>query len=335
MSEVQPVTTPTEEQPRVPVSQADDWDDSTSIDRQAEAEARARQAAVEPPPVEKPDGAEEPPAPPIDRTRHRARSQEARAKDVPRIAELTKARRDAERERDALKARLDELEKRVPQPSQDSAPVVAAAVPEFSEAEPDLNAYLKAQEEGKTPDGYRDYLADFSEWTRQRKAHESRAAQAPTDDTKIVERLEAEFRPRATEFLKAHPDYNEVIAKAETANERFTPLLHRAVLALDNGPEVAYALAQRPEFFAEAQLLTTTQPVTAATVANTQRWLKSRVQAATTRSAAPTQPKRTPQPLNLVRTQADSLRGSSPPGDAGSLEDHISTYHVPGRGRRR
>lgn len=258
------------------------------------------------------------------RFRHRAKSQQARSEDVPRIQELTRKLREAEAERDSLKAATVT-------PASVAKPAAPVREPvTFTDAEPKLEDF------NAEPDPY-------TAWTRALARYDRRKEQFEADDARMkTERESAEHtareswntqlkahEDRVTAFTKSHPEF---IAKIQAVTTPVTPLLYAAIIRHEDGPKLMLGLADHPDWQDEFFLLTEQKPVTDHFVAITQRRLLARVQAVTTGSAAPgTSVTPAPRPPNPVRTGPIST-GDTPPGDDDSLEAHEAFY---GKRRRR
>lgn len=127
-----------------------------------------------------------------------------------RIDDLTAQRREAERERDYYRALAE------PQPAQN--PPLGA--------KPDRDDFV-------TDDDFLEALADW-------KIDSRFAEQAQTRE---VQTLEAGFAARQAEAVQAIPDYLEVVGNSTV---ELTPHIQRAIMESDEGPKLAYHLAQNP-----------------------------------------------------------------------------------------
>jgi hypothetical protein len=134
-----------------------------------------------------------------------------------RFDELTRKRRDAEREAEFWKAKA--LQKEVPAPE---APVTTP-IPK----RPTLDQF-------ETTEQYEDALF---EWRDKKKEIETRTAKTQED----LNQAERTFQERARKIREQHEDFDEVIE-----NPVFSPAMKLALLKSENGPEVAYHLG-RPE----------------------------------------------------------------------------------------
>jgi hypothetical protein len=261
--------------------------------------------------------------------RKRAKSQEAKAGDVPRIQELTKNWRTAEAERDALRAELDLLRRPVPAAAPASASPAVAATPApvaagtFATPEPKPEDFLKED------DPYGAHLLALGEWRAERRQFDAEqkrhAAEQSTSAETATREAQQAYTTRVVAFTKTHSDFATVLAALNDAPPS-PPLLEVAIKTADNGPELVYALAQRPELYYEMHLLTDGRAVTQPSVASLQRLLTSRVSAVTTGSATPLPPTPSaPRPPNPVRT-GPLKTGDDPPDDSASLEAHESHF---------
>lgn len=187
-----------------------------------------------------------------------------------RLDEVTKARREAERDRDAKAAEVERLKQEVEalkaKPAEVAKPVEAVAEPETPK--PVAPETPKLEDFGGDWDAYQvglnkfnretypAYVEQLTDWkTEQRdiaknkKAEETAAAtrkQAEDAARAKVEQAEAEaqtdWKSRVQAVTDAHPDFLEKI-NATPASAAMV----QAVQDMDNGPEFAYWLAQRPE----------------------------------------------------------------------------------------
>lgn len=288
------------------------------------AKGEAPPAIVEEPP------AVEPPPTDADRTetgqfKKRGPHKGARAADVPRIQELTAKWRSTEEERDALKARVAELEARqsTPPPRVDTPPT--KPVETKDDPEPTQEPFLA--DPVKYPDPYAAWLRATMQWElRQRDKASAAAATKVEADRAARDEFDhtlKSYQQRASAFAKEHPDFDAVLKKADQTlgENNMTPVMQAAMLTHDNGPAFGYYLAQHPEVHAEVFLGTTGKPVTPQTVAAAQRLLEARLVTGTTGSVPPMRPNRAPSPPNPVRSGA-LTPADSPPGPDDSFEAH-------------
>jgi hypothetical protein len=307
MNELTPTTETTETTTPPPaVSIADH---AAQFDPQVVKEAEREEPLVTPPTVVR---ARDPKSGQFsDKPRHRAQSQKAAPTDVPRIAELTKRLREAERERDEWKGKVAPapVESR-PVPAVTPKPTTSAA--EFSTPKPTIDS-LMAKGVG---DPYAELPTALWEWNEAKRNHaetQAKSASAAAAQTQaLTERVES-FRAKT-------PDYDDVMAKAQ--QDTCTPLLWHLLTTDDNGPAIGYYLAQHPSEFDQMLLETWQTPVTPQAVAILQRRLLPRVQAAPTESAAPARPfTSAPRPPNSVRTGAIKT-DDAPPERIRSIAEH-------------
>ena len=135
-----------------------------------------------------------------------------------RIAELTRLRRQAERERDAAIAQL--------QGARDPA---------------------KAAQPKPTPDDFEDY-GEYVEALTDWKADQRDAQRADTNATKAAETAalhrNAEWGAKVAAITETLPDYAEVAGKSEI---QVRDHVVEAIMDADRGPELVYHLAQNPD----------------------------------------------------------------------------------------
>lgn len=276
---------------------------------------------------------------PKQRARHRAASQQAGPQDVPRIQELTRKLREAERERDEWKA------KHAPRPEPPQARAAGGAVPSptvppavFSESEPTLDDFAQAE------DPYAAYVRALARYDRNKEAFDAKQAEAQSREKQTREQDEqarqqafAAHLEREKQFVATHPDYREAIEKVSGDDgPPIPPLLGEAVIRSDKSADLMYYLATHPEVLDQFVLDTLDKPVTPQAVAILQRRLltQTRTQAVTTGSAAATAPSLAPRPPNPVRT-GPLKTGDEPYTDDISLEEHEKRFVTMGHRRRR
>lgn len=145
-----------------------------------------------------------------------------------RINEAVKAQRDAERRAEAAERRAAEIEARqAPRPEQPRQPVDA-------DPEPDPAEY----QYGETDPGY---IKALGAWSGRQAYAEQRER-----DTRnaTVERVEQTWEQRQAAFAKDKPDFYQ----ATTARDLpITPVMANAIKTSEDGPAVAYHLAQNPD----------------------------------------------------------------------------------------
>jgi hypothetical protein len=148
-----------------------------------------------------------------------------------RIDEMTRFRREAERDRDfwreqALKA----------QPQQQPPPAQAPQ-PSQGDEEPDPAAYTYGETDAA-------YIRDLARFEARQEFHEAaqRAAQA-----EHATRVQAEFEANAAKVAEQHEDFFEVVGPDYSrAANLCSPDMAAAMLESEAGPALAYHLAKNP-----------------------------------------------------------------------------------------
>lgn len=307
-----------------PPPTADPSDDSggSLSDHEAEYGRAARRAepAADPKPAIETSATERDEKTGQFKPRHRAKSQQASAEDAPRIAELTRLRREAERERDEWKARAEARASRE-EPAVDRRQPAPERFPKFE-------AWI--QQAGNTE-------KDFDDWLDARDDHRralDRAADARAADATRVSEAERAFAGKLDAAREKYPDFDDVV----DGTTPVSMVLQRAILEV--GPDAAYWLAthdkEREELTAES-LVHPNNPAFGAAVAGMRRYLRtlvaseqrssppSRMAAGSTGAAPASVPKPAPKPPTPVRTSA--LRDAdAPPGDDDGLAAHERAY---------
>jgi hypothetical protein len=256
--------------------------------------------------------------------RHRAKSQQAKAEDVPRIKELTAKWRDAERRLEELQQRQQRLEKfatdPVPVPQQTPTSGFTKPKPlieQFNDQDDPLEAWNLA---------LIDWADDRRQFERARNQNVTETRTAETEARAAHEawftETRAAYAAKEAAFAAKQPNYR---AAVDAVTAPTTPLLHQALLMSDNGPELVYYLATHPSVYDEMLLLTDGKQISEQTVALTQRQLAARSQAAHTGSAAAFVARSTPKPPNPVRT-GPMPPADDPPGETSSIADHQRYY---------
>lgn len=139
----------------------------------------------------------------------------------PRIDELTRARRDAERERDYWRQRAE-----AGQPKEE-----AAKPP----AKPTADQF----------DDYGQYIEALTDWKAEQKAREVvDSREKETAQKREVETRANTFQERQAKAREAMADYDDVVANSDTPVAE-----HVSELLLDSemGPQLAYHLAKNPD----------------------------------------------------------------------------------------
>jgi hypothetical protein len=295
------------------------------------------------------------------RFKHRAQSQRAGADDVPRISKLTSELRETQvrlavaegvtdveavlervypkataAQREANRAKVAAQVAALAKPAAPAAvtPPAATATP-APPVPDDVGDFTTPKPQVGDFTDYDDYVIALSNWNYDKRDHERQQQQAKTAAEQAETARKADWDAKVTTWQTrlaaakaANPSYETTVA---TSNIPTTPLMEHVIVIDEHGPDALLFLATHPDVADELFLLTQHAPLTPATVATVQRRLQSRMQAATTGSAAPAPVTPAPRPPNPVRT-APMTSGTEPPGDESSLEDHEKYW---GRKRRR
>ncbi len=151
-----------------------------------------------------------------------------------RFSELTKqreaARLEAERERnarEALEARLKELETKVNPPKS-----------EEPDPKPDPSQFNDAIE----------YAEALAEWTADKKLRERDQAELARKAEEEQSRMRQKFQERLDAVKQELPDYDDMIASSDVA---VSGPVTDAIIESDVGPQILYYLAENPDFARE------------------------------------------------------------------------------------
>ena len=319
---------------------ADGDHDSGGDDSLAEHEASFGAEARRQPDESKADADPEPASEPRERDkegkftkpRHRARSQQATAEDVPRIQELTRKHREAEERATAAERRAEEAERRIAERRETREeppapkPVAKATFPTFED-------YIA--QPGKESTDWYTYQDARAEWLYDQRRAAERAEEAKTKAEQDYQRLADTYSADVEKTRKEFSDFDDVMA---TLGPRDVSLVvQRATMMV--GARAAYYLATHLDELRELTadtLLTADSPGFTAAVAATKRYLArlvapeqrsqpSRTAAGNTGAARATTPPLAPKPPTLVRTGA-SRDAEDLPGDDASLSDHEKAF---------
>ena len=289
--------------------------------------------------------------------RRRAASQQASADDVPRIQELTRKLREAERERDTLKnggaPPVAAGTAREGAPSRGTAPPVAAPPaaappppqgqrrplappPPFQLKEPTFEDFKDSA------DPLRDYTKAMARFTHFEEQHTAATRWYERESKRSAEAAEQDLRTateshwaRMTEAAK-DPANTALIEQFRNDDRPITPAILQAIVRTGaDSAKLTLALLQREGLLEELTLATYDRPATPDLVALVQRRLQSLGPlAAKTGSAAVPVSRPAPRPPNPVRTAPDAPPKELP-GDDASLAEHAAAFHRPQRSRLR
>jgi hypothetical protein len=278
--------------------------------------------------------------------RRRAASQQATAEDVPRIQELTRRLRDAERERDEARGVAPQTPPGTPpagppppQPPPQPPPPAARRMqplPPFTLPEPTWDQFKDSD------DPLRDYtkaMANFTHTEHQYKIatqyQQRQHAQAEAQERQQFKQA-TEAHWARMQAVAADPANAALVARFKDDARPITPAILAAVVqAGDHSAKLTLALLQREGLLEELTLATYDKPATPDLVALVQRRLATLGPlAATTGSATAPPQKLAPRPPNPVRTAPDAPPRDLP-GDDASLADHAAAFHQPRRSRLR
>jgi hypothetical protein len=258
------------------------------------------------------------------RPRHRAKSQQARAQDAPRIAELTRKLREAEAERDRLKQpggngtgaqTVSPLPVPRPQPQAQQPPPPAA----------------KDDPEPKSDDfeDYTKFVTTHNRWAareelriERRQERERQQEQAKAQESY---RLATSFAEKIQTARSEYPDFDQVALHAPSQIPRGS-LIDAWIFEHASGAKVLYHLQKDPSEIARILRLPLLDQAEALTLL-AQR-LQPTPRAATVSSGAvPTlAPAPTPRPPTPLRT-GPMRTGTELPSDDASLDEHEKFYH--------
>lgn len=282
--------------------------------------------------------------------RNRAESQEATPDDVPKINELTKRLREAEKNlgierlegeservhKLRVRAEVAErvLESSKPKPAPVAAPQPRVAAPvEFTDPEPKItDAKYKDLE-----DPYASWLRDASRWDQKKEDFEKQAEQSKSSSVDAIEQQRTAHRTRLATYFADKPDGLAAINAAPHKDVNLPIAFEAAIVLSDDGPKFSEYLARNPAVFDELYVLSEGKAPSAQLVAHLQRLLTERTAAVTT-GAAPvrTVVKPAQAPPTPVRTVPQAPISDGRPKETDSLSAHEHFHYPEGsRGRFR
>lgn len=143
----------------------------------------------------------------------------------------------AEAERDLLKQRLDEYEKKAATPATPVDPVST-----FKEPEPSEGVY----------DDYNQYIKDLASWQFRKEQAIHQANSVQQEAISNANKIETDFKGMvdSSKILEDHPDFYE---KMRFVN--LVPGIKEAVLTSEKAPELALHLANNPEIMRDLNSL--------------------------------------------------------------------------------
>lgn len=204
-----------------------------------------------------------------------------------RIDKAVKAQREAEREREFWKQ--EALKPKAPPAETLKTPVSAA--------EPSENDFQTHAE----------YVKELTKWTAKQAVEEFKASQRTESANTQQQTAAQEFKARQEKFRVATPDFDEVIADADT---QVSNAVIAEIVGSEKGPELQYFLAKNPD---EAERLSKLAPLALAREVG-------KIEARFTTSEQKTAPKTTGAPPPPNPTGKSSSTSTKDPGDMSPAE---------------
>lgn len=168
-----------------------------------------------------------------------------------RINELTKLRREAEREAEDYKARLQEYERQRQEPPREEPPREEPKAPEPQRAEGEAEGPPDPQdfEYGELDSRYITALVDYQtdlRWAKHQRKMEEQWEQAQVQQEQAATR--EKFNAKVDEGSKKHEDfYDKVVIGAEKGAWALSEDLGKLLVDSEVGDDIAYYLATHPE----------------------------------------------------------------------------------------
>jgi hypothetical protein len=147
-----------------------------------------------------------------------------------RIDKAVKAQRDAERERDELKAKLGNQESR---PAKETAPPV------------ETKAEAKAKPEAKDFETYETYVEALTDWKLEARETQRNQEQAERTARESQQKIADSHAGRIEKAKERYQDWDDVMTAANSMP--ITREIHAAIVESDFGPDIAYHLATHPD----------------------------------------------------------------------------------------
>lgn len=240
-----------------------------------------------------------------------------------RIDELTRAAREAERERDAVLERLSKLEQnKEPEPKTEPAPEETTSGPSPDDKTDDG--------EDKYPLGEFDpnYIRDLTRFTiqQEREAAKQQEEQERRQRTEQEARsaLEEEWNGKLDSARERYPDLDEKGQELAPAFEGIDPAygeyLGATLMSLDHGPDVLYYLANHPE---EAKAIVASGPQKATLALGR---LEARFSADTEGTTTTARPKVTKAPAPPPRNKGSAVAKGRVAPDTDDLDAFEKTF---------
>ncbi len=244
--------------------------------------------------------------------KHRAAKQEAGPRDVPRIQELTRKLREAETERDALRARPAAQVADSPRPVANQPP--AATVPRGTSAseKPKIDNFQE----------YGDYVEALADW----KIAEARKQDAEQSHKQAESnRIAQNWRERVDGAKARYEDFEQVALLSPTSIPQGS-LIDAWILEHKAGADVLYSLQKDPAELRRILALPLFEQVDALSLIG-QRLSQPRAAAVSTGAAPTPRPQPAPRPVTPVRTSAQTADDEPPDPEKASLKDFERYYH--------
>lgn len=258
--------------------------------------------------------------PPVEKPKHRAEKQKAKADDVPRIAELTKNWRTAEKERDSLKAELELL--KAPKATEPKPTATKAG-----EAFPAFDAWLLKHPD-QSYDDYTDARADFR--YDQRQAADLKA-KAETEAKAAQGQVEAAWGKRVEAAREKYDDFDAVAINRPTKIP-IDSAINVFIFDDEHGADVLYHLQSHAEEVDRLLALGPLQQVKALTLLTQRLTTPPSAQVAVPNGATAGPVKESvPKPPTPLRTGPMRVGDEPPDAEKSSLAEHEAYY---GRKRR-
>lgn len=260
--------------------------------------------------------------------KHRAAKQEAGARDVPRIQELTRKLREAETERDALRARPAPALGTQSAPVEKPAPGPSQVPRGTSAAERDWNrevARYKGLPGFPKTDNFQEFgdamLAQDLFIREHLRAEEADTWQKAQESNRIAQ----SWRERVDGAKARYEDFEQVALLSPTSIPQGS-LIDAWILEHKSGADVLYSLQKDPAELRRILALPMFEQVDALSLIG-QRLSGTRTAAVSTGAAPATRSAPAPRPITPVRTSAPTADDEPPDPEKASLKDFERYYH--------
>lgn len=207
--------------------------------------------------------------------------------------ETNKIRRAAEEQTADLKATVQQL---------------VETVTKLTAPPPPKEAARPTRETFDSPEAYDDALIKWSDAKARAEATETaKADQAKTEQQRQSDAVQSAYNDRVEAFADEHPDYEETVMKPDLFTN---PVMGQTIKEADDGPEIAYYLAQHKDEHDRISKLSPMKVI-------------YEIGRISTKLAAPPTPAPAPKPKPISPIRARNNSGDKDPADMTTAEYNV------------